>query len=122
MAKLELIEKNDGKTLEIVITGDFGFSLYEEFYGAWNRLSDASEYVINLTKCTNLQSSALGMLLLMKEQTGDKSIQIISGSPNVDAVIDLAHLERVFVIKKPERPDLQQASTRQFKDACDGSN
>lgn len=104
MSKLELIEDTDARTLEIVITGDFDFSLYETFLASWKHSSKPCRYVINLTHCSSLQSSALGMLLLMQEEIGDKSIQIISGNSKVDAVLDLVHFDRLFEIEKAEEP------------------
>ena len=57
----------DGRELTITIQGRFDFSAHQEFRAAYEKLASKPEaYVIDLGEATYLDSSALGMLLLLR--------------------------------------------------------
>jgi anti-anti-sigma factor len=49
---------------------------------------------VDLERTTYLDSSALGMLLLLKDQSGD--VRIIKTSPDVRRVLEIANFHRLF--------------------------
>lgn len=92
----------DGKHLRISIQGRFDFSLYKDFRNAYNDDCDSiTEYTINLSATEYLDSSALGMLLVLKEQAGDSgsNISIVGANEELMKILCIANFDKMFNIK-----------------------
>ena len=60
----------DGQELTIYVEGRFDFGAHQEFRDAYERIdSSPRRYVVDLKNTTYLDSSALGMLLLLRDLT-----------------------------------------------------
>ena len=89
----------DGAEVTIAVVGKFDFQLYDEFRAAYaNTAGDSVIYIVDLSDTEYLDSSALGMLLLLREHAGaDKSrIRIESVSPDVRKILDVANFSKLF--------------------------
>lgn len=92
-------EKNN--EVVIHVTGRFDFSLHRDFRYAYE---DASKrlvkpsFIIDLGGTEYMDSSALGMLLLLREHTGgDKGVvNIINARPEVKKILEIASFGRLF--------------------------
>lgn len=92
----------DGQELTIVIDGRFSFGAHQEFRNAYERVNVTPQrYVIDLGKATYLDSSALGMLLLMRDHAGGDSARITlrNCSPDVRKVLAISNFEQLFRIE-----------------------
>lgn len=93
----------DKKTecLTIQVKGRFDYSCHKMFKEAFTGVvSEVKEYKINLADVTYLDSSALGMLLLLRDHAGAEKAQIRLVHVN-GAVIDIlkiANFHRLFDI------------------------
>jgi len=91
----------DGRNITISITGKFDFQFYDEFRSAYAETPGSGvSYEVNLAGAEYLDSSALGMLLLLREHAGGESskIDITHVSENVRKVPDVANFGKVFNI------------------------
>ncbi|MFL9812337.1 STAS domain-containing protein [Stutzerimonas sp. VN223-3] len=91
----------DGQELTITIQGRFDFNTHQAFRDAYQRAgSTAQRYVVDLCGATYLDSSALGMLLLLRDHGGgDKAdIRLINCNPDVRKVLAVSNFEQLFVI------------------------
>ena len=91
----------DGSTLTISIQGRFDFSSHQEFRGAYEGLAKApDQYRIDMRETTYLDSSALGMLLLLRDYAGgDKArIEILNCSTDVRKILTISNFEQLFSI------------------------
>ena len=91
----------DGKELTIKIKGRFDFSTHQEFRNAYEQApSEMSCYVIDLKDATYLDSSALGMLLLLRDHAGGDSshVKIINCNPDVKKILTISNFEQLFTI------------------------
>jgi anti-anti-sigma factor len=81
------------------ISGKFNFSCYKEFHDAVAGPVPA-RYVIDLSKADYLDSSALGMLLLLREKVGEDSTRVVikSGKGQPSEVLRLANFQRLFTV------------------------
>ena len=71
----------DGEVM-INISGRFDFNLYQDFRNAYKQSDNpaAARYVIDMSGADYMDSSALGMLLLLRERAGgDKANISITG-------------------------------------------
>lgn len=93
---------NDGKTLMIEVDGRFDASSLDEFRSCYEGAhSDLEGYEVNLRKAEYLDSSALGMLLVLRDFAGgDKATITISNcSPEVKKIFAISSFEKLFSIQ-----------------------
>lgn len=87
----------------ISIIGSFDVSCYDDFNDSYRAYLSSPDTVfyIDMKNTTYLDSSALGMLLLLRERTGGdkKRIQIINVTEQVMEILRVAHFDQLFSIK-----------------------
>ncbi|WP_024850944.1 STAS domain-containing protein [Hydrogenovibrio kuenenii] len=91
---------NDG-VVNIYIKGNFDISCYDDFNKTLNEhLDSASKFVINLSETTYMDSSALGMLLLLREKTGGNpnKVEFSHVTPEVMNILKVAKFDQLFTI------------------------
>ena len=91
----------DGTELIIKIKGRFDFSTLQEFRNAYEQAPlEMSSYVVDLKDATYLDSSALGMLLLLRDHAGGDSshVKIINCNPDVKKILSISNFEQLFTI------------------------
>ena len=88
------------RELVITVSGSFDYRQHREFRDAYQDMPDNVKYVIDLSKTEHLDSSALGMLLLLRDHAGsDKSNITLRGCrPNIRRVLEIAHFDRLFTL------------------------
>ncbi|BFM49315.1 STAS domain-containing protein [Marinomonas sp. THO17] len=90
------------KCLTIVINGRFDYSCHKSFKEAFVSVKKASAYEIDFSNVSYLDSSALGMLLLLRDHAGGEKASVILKKPN-GAVLDIlkiANFHRLFDIQE----------------------
>jgi anti-anti-sigma factor len=89
----------DGKTVTIRINGRFDFKVYREFQQVYDQAPppDAT-YIVDLGQTDYLDSSALGMLLLLREHAGggQADIRIVRCPPEVHKILTIANFHQLF--------------------------
>ena len=91
----------DGSELQISIEGRFDFSLHQEFRKAYESTEiNPEQYVVDMQATTYLDSSALGMLLLLRDHAGGDhaNIRIINGNDDVRKILTISNFEQLFDI------------------------
>lgn len=95
-------KSGDGKTVTIKIEGNFDFKLHREFRDTYNHERDNGvKFVIDLSKTTYMDSSALGMLLLLREHVGGDSnrVTIINQNPDIKKIFEISNFHQLFEVK-----------------------
>lgn len=95
--------ENHGRTAVMQLAGQFVFTSHKVLRDACRRLlqDPATECIqLEMSKVEYLDSSALGMLLLMKEKltTASKEIQIKGAQGLVLQVLEVAKFDRMFTL------------------------
>lgn len=93
---------HDGQTLIIKIEGRFDFSTHQTFRDAYEHGGlDVDGYVVDLSDATYLDSSALGMLLLLRDYAGgdNASIAIENCNNDVRKILTISNFEQLFTIR-----------------------
>jgi len=91
----------DGKKLTIVVKGRFDFGSHQTFRDAYERFYKVPEsYVVDLKETTYMDSSALGMLLLLRDHAGgdDAEVQVINISSDVRKILAISNFDKLFDI------------------------
>lgn len=92
---------DDGCQLKININGRFDFSTHQEFRSCYEVLdSQPLTYNLDMKDATYLDSSALGMLLLLRDHAGgnNSQIKITNCSPDVKKVLTISNFQQLFTI------------------------
>jgi anti-anti-sigma factor len=92
---------DDGSTLTIHIQGRFDFSSHQAFRHSYEGAdSSITHYVIDMSETTYLDSSALGMLLLLRDYAGgEKSdVRIENCNGDVRRILTISNFEQLFQI------------------------
>jgi anti-anti-sigma factor len=95
------LPSSDGQELTILIQGRFDFGAHQEFRNAYERVTRTPQrYVVDLKDTTYLDSSALGMLLLLRDHAGGDSAQIrlLNCNPDVRKILAISNFEQLFKI------------------------
>jgi len=93
--------ENDGKDVTICIDGRFDFSNHKEFREAYIGAANDANYTVDLTGTEYMDSSALGMLLLLREHAGGEAcnISIIGCCDEIAKILTLSNFNEMFDIK-----------------------
>lgn len=92
----------DSKILTIRIRGRFDINVYDDLGETYKDIpGSVSKFVVDMTEVENVDSSALCMLLLLRERLGRDSaaIDIINCSPVVGNTLKTANFDKLFNIE-----------------------
>jgi len=91
----------DGRVVKIVIGQRFDFDVHRQFRDSYEGVDpEAQEYIIDLAKTEYMDSSALGMLLILRDYAGgDKAtVKIINCSDDVNKTLTVSNFSSLFTI------------------------
>ncbi len=91
----------DDRSLKIAVNGRFDFSCHEAFRSAYEDRTDVCDrYLIDLAQTEYLDSSALGMLLLLRDFGGGDSaqIEIVGCNATVRKTFAISNFDQLFQI------------------------
>jgi len=92
-----------GNTATINMSGRFDFNVQREFKEAYDpQLNNAAVGTIevNLAGVDYLDSSALGMLLMLRERAtaAGKALKLCNPNPGVSQILEIANFSKLFTI------------------------
>ncbi len=89
----------DGKKLTIQVKGRFDFGKHQEFRNAYEH-NRPDLVVVDLKDATYLDSSALGMLLMLRDHVGgdDSEIRVVNTSSDVRKILAISNFDKLFDI------------------------
>lgn len=95
-----IVSKYDEKaaTVTLGIKGRFDYSCQQEFRECFGHYPKGTAYLVDLKEVTYIDSSALGMLLLLRDHSGgDGSKVVLKGASEfVSSALRMARFERLF--------------------------
>lgn len=97
------IEKK-GETARLILSGRFDFSSHREFRTACDdalQAEDIKEIEADFTRVEYLDSSALGMLLLLREKAANVGMKVFLTNCKgiVQQVLEVANFQKLFTIR-----------------------
>ncbi|WP_018873522.1 STAS domain-containing protein [Thioalkalivibrio sp. ALJ16] len=99
---IEQHASDDQKEVRIRVRGRFDFEQHQAFRAAYRATAGTGvRYIVDLSQTEYMDSSALGMLLLLREHAGGEfsDITISGASEGVRKVLDIANFGRLFRIE-----------------------
>lgn len=100
---MQVTVSNEGGKATIKLNGRFDFNTHREFRSAYEPLiTDAAArgVVVDFSGVDYLDSSALGMLLMLRDKMGgaNKDVALTGVRGNVKQVLDIANFGKLFHI------------------------
>lgn len=100
---MEIRQSKSGNQGTLSLGGRFDFNVHRDFKESYMAfLNDAAitSINVNLAAVDYLDSSALGMLLMLRERAGTANKQISLSNPNetVVKILDIANFKKLFTI------------------------
>ena len=96
-----------GTTLTISIKGRFDFAKHQDFRRAYEKLQPESDpkskpkqCVVDLKETTYIDSSALGMLLLLRDYVGgdESDVRLVNCNSDVRKILAISNFDKLFDI------------------------
>jgi len=87
--------------LVVKISGRFDFSLHQDFRKlSESQTNNVKSISIDLSRTDYIDSSALGMLLILRDKVGDNksAIKIINAKPDVKKILEIANFDKLFTL------------------------
>ena len=92
---------DDGNSLTIKVQGRFDFSSLQLFRNAYEKVDPKpQQFIVDLKESDYLDSSALGMLLALRDYGGgdNADIQITNCNPDVRKILVITKLDELFKV------------------------
>jgi len=93
---------DDKNELTIAVVESFDFSLYQNFRDAYHEVEVRGiKIILDLSKADYMDSSALGMILLLKDHAEELSGELIIYKPTatVDKILEIAQFHKLMTIQ-----------------------
>lgn len=99
---IQAIPSEEGKVLTIKIQGRFDFSCLQSFRASYESANvKPQSYIVDMGECEYLDSSALGMLLSLRDYAGgdDAQIKIMHCTNDVRKILLITKLDELFDVE-----------------------
>jgi len=94
-------KSDDGKQVTIKIDGRFDFGSHHDFRDAYRGSSESGTvFTLDMSSTEYMDSSALGMILLLKEHAGTLGgdIKIVNASSEIKNILEIANFDKLFSV------------------------
>jgi len=99
---VELQYNEANRECRIVISGRFDFAIHQDFRQASEKATAKSgvKIVVDLRATDYVDSSALGMLLVLRDKAGEANkIRIVNAKPEVHKILKIANFDKLFIME-----------------------
>lgn len=89
------------QTLVIKVSGRFDFGVHQDFRKATEQATqEIKTIVVDMANTDYVDSSALGMLLVLRDKVGDNksAVLIKSAKPDVRKILEIANFDKLFTL------------------------
>jgi len=90
------------KTLTLAISGRFDFGIHQDFRKATEQAANGvNTIVVDMGRVDYLDSSALGMLLVLRDKVGESksAVKIKGAKPDVKKILQIANFDKLFTLE-----------------------
>lgn len=90
---------DNGAVVTIQVSGRFDFAMHQEFMSAYKEHPRGEKaFVVDLKNAEYLDSSAMGMLLQLRDYGKGAEVKIQNGNEAVREILRIANFDRLFSI------------------------
>ena len=97
---MSVLSRINNDVLEIRVSGRIDSSMYKSFTEISNQGTGLKDAVIDMQEAEYIDSSGLGMLLLLREKMGGESasISITNANETIKKIMKIANFQTMFTI------------------------
>ena len=97
---MSISTSTEGNKHIIKIQGRFDFALQSDFRKAYEQVANSSQFVLDFSTAEYMDSSALGMLLLLRDYAGGDSsnIELTRCRPEIKNIFEISNFQKLFTI------------------------
>ncbi|OED34437.1 hypothetical protein AB833_32400 [Chromatiales bacterium (ex Bugula neritina AB1)] len=94
-------QSSNGEETTVSVAGRFDYRVYDSFKASYSSLPEQNTQInIDLSATDSMDSSALGMLLMLREHVGRAAkILLVNPTPDVKRVLSIANFDKLFSIQ-----------------------
>ncbi|MEA1967882.1 MAG: STAS domain-containing protein [Thermodesulfobacteriota bacterium] len=99
---IETLLSDDGKKLTLTVSGKMDVTLYKEFNDSYkDKIDLVSKVALDFKDVEYVDSSGLGMLLVLRERSGGDAadIDIINVNPDVKKILETTNFQYLFNVQ-----------------------
>ena len=90
----------DNGVLEIKVVGRFDFGSQDAFRRTYLEVNPKpKKFIVDLSETNYIDSSGLGMLLMLREYAGDAEVKLSQPNELVQSILETANFNRLFVFE-----------------------
>jgi len=95
------IDTENGSKVNIVIKGRFDFNDHVKFRESYSEYQSSANYTLDMRDAVYMDSSALGMLLLLREHAGGDNAKVAVKGCNeeIKKILAIANFQKLFEIQ-----------------------
>lgn len=92
--------QTDGNKHIIKLKGRFDFAIKDDFCSAYEGIETNKVFVLDFSAVESIDSSALGMLLLLRDYAGEEesNIELTMCSPDIKNILEISNFQKLFTI------------------------
>jgi len=93
---------DDGKTVDIIVSCQFDYAIHQPFRDAYRNVTTPGvTFRVDLSKPNYMDSSALGMILLLKEHADKLGGRVVIVKPNASVlkILSIANFDQFVTIE-----------------------
>ncbi|MCB1761602.1 MAG: STAS domain-containing protein [Gammaproteobacteria bacterium] len=97
---VQTVESSENNQVVIKVSGRFDFTCHQEFVSGYRAYPPGlKSYVVDLSQTEFMDSSAMGMLLQLREYGDKKSgVSLVKGRDSVKDILRIANFDKLFTI------------------------
>ena len=90
----------EGKIHTIKVVGQFDFNVQREFRAAYESIDTSMNFIIDFQKVDYMDSSALGMILLLRDYVGatQGKITLAHCNSEIRSILDVSNFQKLFTL------------------------
>jgi len=98
---MSVTSSESGNAVTISVSGRFDFSAHQEFISSYRDLAKGEKhFIVDLGATEYMDSSAMGMLLQLREHADKSSrVQLVNANSNIQEILKIANFDKLFDVK-----------------------
>jgi len=97
---MSISTSTEGSKQTINVQGRFDFSVQAEFRKAYEEAASSSTFILNFAAADYMDSSALGMLLLLRDYAGGDAakVELKNCRSEIKNILEISNFQKLFKI------------------------
>lgn len=97
---MSVTTSTNGSEHTIKIKGRFDFSVQSDFRKAYEEVPGSSAFIMDLSSTDYMDSSALGMLLLLRDYAGgdNAKVKLVRCGTEIKGILDISNFQKLFSV------------------------